>query len=84
MSQSCDHDKRFSGVFLLPPEDHGCIACALERVAADNKDLRERVQYLVDNWPVPVEDGGITFPDGEFWEQQPESPSLARKRSDPT
>jgi len=33
------------------------------------KELRERVQYLVDNWPEPLEDGGITFPDGELWEK---------------
>ncbi len=67
MSTPCDHDKRFTGVFLLPPEDEGCVACGFERVNTDNKDLRERVQYLVDHWPVSVEDGGITFPDGEFW-----------------
>ncbi len=95
----CEHSKRFQSVFFLPKEDHGCLACALERVSAENeclemldteglahlqeenrvrsvaiegqekliKFLTERVQYLVDHWPVPLEDGGITFPDGEFW-----------------
>ena len=33
------------------------------------EDLTTRVQYLVDKWPVPLEDNGITFPDGEFWGQ---------------
>lgn len=28
------------------------------------EDLRMRVQWLVDNWPEPLEDKGITFPDG--------------------
>ena len=42
-----------------------------DKVARDRlkhvEELTVRVQYLVDHWPVPVEDGGITFPDGEFW-----------------
>lgn len=29
--------------------------------------LAARVQYLVDSWPTPLEDGGITFPDGAMW-----------------
>ena len=37
----CEHDKRFVGVFLLPPEDRGCIACAFERVSAELKDTKE-------------------------------------------
>jgi hypothetical protein len=32
--------------------------------------LEERIQYLVDHWPVPLEDNGITFPDGDFWERK--------------
>ncbi len=63
----CEHDKRFKSVFFLPKEDRSCLACGFERVSAENEELTTRVQYLVDNWPVPVEDGGITFPDGEFW-----------------
>jgi len=65
----CEHDKRFTGVFLMPKEDHGCVACAFERVSTENEELTTRVQYLVDHWPVPVEDGGITFPDGDFWKR---------------
>ncbi len=44
MSLSCDHDKRFSGVFFLPKEDNGCIACALERETAEveTKDLARK------------------------------------------
>lgn len=30
----CDHDKRFGGVFFLPKEDHGCLACGYERLTA--------------------------------------------------
>ncbi len=37
----CEHDKRFSGVFLMPKGDHGCVACAYERVAAENKKIRD-------------------------------------------
>ena len=33
----------------------------------DVRDLIQRVQYLVDNWPAELPDGGITFPDGKFW-----------------
>lgn len=29
--------------------------------------LSEYIQYLVDHWPEPLEEGGITFPDGLFW-----------------
>lgn len=31
------------------------------------EDLRGRVQFLVDNWPEKLEQGMITFPDGEVW-----------------
>lgn len=27
------------------------------------------IQYLVDNWPTPLEDGGYTLPDGTFLPQ---------------
>lgn len=40
----------------------------------------DRLQYLIDHWPVPLEDGGVTFPDGEFWPQTsviPPEPSRA-------
>lgn len=37
---SCDHDKRFSGVFDLPKEDGGCLACALERGAREIEALK--------------------------------------------
>jgi len=33
----------------------------------EEPDLRARVQYLIDNWPIELPDGGITFPDGDFW-----------------
>lgn len=93
----CEHDDRFGGVFLLPPEDNGCVACSLERIAALVEEIQKagwracidhiikpesqcpvcyaselaaRVQYLVDHWPLPLEDNGITFPDGDFWERK--------------
>jgi len=34
----CSHDSRFSGVFFLPKEDNGCIACALERASNEIKN----------------------------------------------
>lgn len=46
------------------------LANRLEAQHTDNKDLRERIQYLVDHWPLPLEDNGITFPDGDFWERK--------------
>lgn len=30
-------------------------------------DLHAKIQYLIDSWPGPLPDGGITFPDGDFW-----------------
>lgn len=50
---SCDHDKRFSGVFDLPKSDNGCVACALERESAEGalKDaVIEAAQACVDAW----------------------------------
>lgn len=29
--------------------------------------LRAKIQFLIDSWPTPMSDGGITFPDGDFW-----------------
>ena len=31
------------------------------------ESLTAKVQYLVDNWPAPLEDGCFSFPDGDFW-----------------
>lgn len=31
-------------------------------------ELSAKIQYLVDGWPVPLEDGCMTFPDGDRWE----------------
>ena len=36
----CDHDKRFSGVFFLPREYHGCVACGFEQITAENERLQ--------------------------------------------
>ena len=47
---------------IIKPES-SCPVCRIEELTA-------RVQYLVDHWPVPLEDNGITFPDGEFWERK--------------
>lgn len=40
-----------------------------EMLVSDNITYRAKLQFLVDNWPQPLEDGGITFPDGDFWPQ---------------
>lgn len=36
------------------------------------QESEARVQFLVDNWPGKLEDGGITFPDGEFYPKSEE------------
>ena len=42
-----------------------------ERKFVPNRwDGEDRAQWLVDNWPGKLEDGGITFPDGEFWKKK--------------
>lgn len=46
-----------------------CDECQLERLRDEVNTLAGKVQYLVDHWPGKLEDGGITFPDGEFWEK---------------
>lgn len=38
----------------------------LRRALAESE---ARVQFLVDHWPAKLEDGGITFPDGTFYEK---------------
>lgn len=43
---SCSHDRRFSGVFFLPPETHGCVACAFEQSLKERDELREAVEHL--------------------------------------
>lgn len=32
-------------------------------------ELTAKIQYLVDNWPAPLEDGCISFPDGDRWDK---------------
>jgi hypothetical protein len=55
--------------------EHGlpkALEDAGEMILKERRDLQElasRVQFLVNNWPEPLEDGGITFPDGERWEK---------------
>ncbi len=38
----CDHDKRFSGVFFLPKETKGCLACMTEQQAHEIERLERR------------------------------------------
>ena len=61
-------------LFLELSELTGAETYAEKRLRANEKILRERitdlearVQYLVDHWPEELEDGCITFPDGEGW-----------------
>ena len=42
----CGHDKRFGGVFFLPKEDRGCLACACERLAAECARLAKEIALL--------------------------------------
>ncbi len=49
---SCNHDKRFSGVFDLPRDCHGCLACYAEKLAAEGGHLQkqlDRFETLADN-----------------------------------
>jgi hypothetical protein len=43
-------------LYAAPPDSAARIA-----------ELEAKVQFLVDHWPTKLEDGGITFPDGESW-----------------
>lgn len=42
---SCDHDPRFSGVFLMPKSYNGCVACGFERESTENNN---REQIILD------------------------------------
>ena len=46
MSDLCEHDKRFAGVFFLPKEDRGCVACGFERLQAREEKLLEKGRLL--------------------------------------
>lgn len=37
---ACEHDSRFSGVFDLPKDCGGCLACHAEKLAAENELFR--------------------------------------------
>lgn len=46
------------------------LVCRLEEVEMGHSaELAARVQYLIDAWPEKLEDGCITFPDGERWDK---------------
>lgn len=44
-------------------------------------DLHAKIQFLVDNWPLPMSDGGLTFPDGDFWPKTA-APYIIKKHVD--
>jgi len=52
---NCDHDPKFGGVFLMPKEDHGCVACGYERAttALEQANTRERKATVSDNNFIP-------------------------------
>ena len=53
----CEHDKRFSGVFLLDPVDNGCVACAFERKAAAVEQMqRAGWRACIDHIITPASD----------------------------
>lgn len=41
------------------------------RLREELKRERAKVQFLIDKWPGKMEDGGMTFPDGEFVPRSP-------------
>lgn len=43
---ACEHDPRFGGVFDLPLEANGCLACFAEQQAEQISHLTTRVRYL--------------------------------------
>lgn len=49
-TDSCNHDKRFSGVFDLPTDCHGCLACYAEYLASTlairDKEARDRLKEV--------------------------------------
>lgn len=48
--RTCEHDKRFTGVFGLEAEDAGCLACAFERsvraIAYLRRQMEEQQEFL--------------------------------------
>ena len=44
---TCDHDKRFQGVFFMPKGDNGCVACGYERASAENSRLKVSLEEYV-------------------------------------
>ena len=65
-----------------------CFCCAALRIYKNYqrgltvKELTARVQWLINNWPVSLEDNGITFPDGAFWPQSTAVRSIIAKATD--
>ena len=40
---ACNHDNRFSGIFDLPRDCHGCLACYAEKLAAEVRHLKQEL-----------------------------------------
>lgn|SRR3990167_5721004 len=40
-----------------------------QRLIADNTDLKNKIQFLVNDWPNTLEDEFRSFPDGIAWKQ---------------
>jgi hypothetical protein len=55
----CKHIARFRGVFDLPHEDRGCLACALERTTRQRDELAAALREMGD-WLAY----GLDKPDG--------------------
>lgn len=54
-----------SSIKSLPPKP------VERRLREELKRERAKVQFLIDKWPGKMEDGGMTFPDGEFVPRSP-------------
>ena len=48
--------------------DHGPCLQSEEYLKERIAELEAKIQFLINIWPKPLEDGGMTFPDGDFWE----------------
>lgn len=63
-----DQNNRLAGICFEDIEDVELMHHREKYVHFDMvTELEARVQFLVDNWPGALRDGGITFPDGLLW-----------------
>ena len=61
--KKCDHSERFTGVFGLDRECHGCLACHAERLAEEVARLkrRETARELCDRLELDIKEQELTL-----------------------